>query len=106
MNRYDVLSAPFLRILKEIIDKCKRYKVACSVCGEMASNPIEALALLGLGYRDLSVSGAAFYKIKKMLRSVNTEHLADYVDTLLKRNQRSLRPQITAYAHDHGIAIF
>ncbi len=106
MNRYDVLSAPFLRILKEIIDKCMKYKVTCSVCGEMASNPIEALALLGLGYRNLSVSGSSFYKIKRMARSVNTKQLADYLNTLLKRNQRSLRSQIATYAYDHSIAIF
>jgi len=106
INRYDVLSAPFLRILKEIIDKCMEYKVTCSICGEMASNPIEALALLGLGYRNLSVSGSSFYKIKKMARSVNTEQLADYLNTLLKRNQRSLRSQIMTYAYDHSIVIF
>lgn len=106
MNRYDVLSTPFLRILKEIIDKCKKHKVNCSVCGEMASNPIEAMALLGLGYRNLSISGASFYKIKKMMRSVNTEQLADYINTLLKSEQRSLRSQMIAYAIDHNIAIF
>lgn len=106
MYRYDVLSSPFLRILKEIIDKCNHYKVACSVCGEMASNPIEAMALLGLGYRNLSVSGASFYKVKKMARSVNTAQLSDYLNTLLKKDQRSLRSQMTAYATDHNIEIF
>ena len=106
MYRYDVLSAPFLRILKEIIDKCKEHKVMCSVCGEMASNPLEAMALVGLGYRNLSASGATFYKVKKMIRSVNAEQLADYIKTLLKTTSRSLRSQLVAYANDHGIEIF
>ena len=106
MYRYDVLSSPFLRILKEIVDKCRKYKVICSVCGEMASNPIEALALIGLGYRDLSASGASFYKIKRMVRSVNTEQVADYMNNLLNTNARSLRSQISAYANDHHIEIF
>lgn len=106
MYRYDVLSSPFLRIMKKIIDKCNHYNVICSVCGEMASNPIEAMALIGLGYRNLSTSGSAFYKIKKMVRSVNTKQLADYIKTILKEDQRSLRLQMAAYAYDHNIEIF
>lgn len=106
MDRYDVVSTPFLRVLKEIIDKCNKYNVLCSVCGEMASNPIEAMALIGLGYRNLSVSGASFYKIKKLLRSINVEQLSDYLDNLLKTNPRSLRSQLIAYANDHAIEIF
>ena len=105
MYRYDVLSAPFLRILKEIVDKCKKYKVLCSVCGEMASNPLEAMVLLGLGYRNLSVSGAAFYKVKRMLRSADTGQLSDYMANMLKYDNNSLRAQIIAYANDHNIEI-
>ena len=43
-DRYDVLSAPFLKLMKLIIDKASQYKVYCSVCGEMAGNPLEAMA--------------------------------------------------------------
>jgi phosphotransferase system enzyme I (PtsP) len=105
-DRYDVLSVPFLRILKEIITQADKAKVLCSVCGEMASNPIEAMVLIGLGFRNLSCAGSAFGKVKKMIRSVDTRELADYVSTLLEFNQRTLRPQLIAYAHDHGIEIF
>ena len=105
-ERYDVLSVPFLKVMKEIISKANDANVLCSVCGEMASNPIEAMVLLGLGYKNLSISGAAFGKVKKMIRSANTELLADYLNTLLDFNQRTLRPQLIAYANDHGIDIF
>lgn len=105
-ERYDVLSVPFLRVLQEIICKANKHNVFCSVCGEMASNPIEALVLLGLGYRNLSISGASFGKVKKMIRSINTAEVEDYIKTLLDYNQRTLRPQLVAYASDHGIDIF
>ncbi len=105
-ERYDVLSVPFLRIMQDIVTKAAKANVLCSVCGEMASNPIEAMVLLGLGYRNLSISGASFSKVKKMVRSVNTGQLTDYIQTLLDFNQRTLRPQLTAYAYDHGIEIF
>lgn len=104
-NRYDVLSAPFLRLMQKIVEKAAQYKVYCSVCGEMASNPIEAMALIGLGYRNLSVAGARYAAIKKMICSMRVEDVEDYVKTLLKSPKTSIRPQLMAYAYDHTIAI-
>jgi phosphotransferase system enzyme I (PtsP) len=104
-NRYDVLSVPFLRLLKHIIDKSNQYKVHCSVCGEMAGNPIEAMVLIGMGYRNFSVSGSSYSDVKKMIRSLKKEDIEDYVKLLFKSGKKSLRPQLLSYAHDHGIAI-
>ena len=106
LGRYDVLSAPFLNAMKTIIDKARQYNVYCSVCGEMASNPIETLALIGLGYRNFSCSGSAFGRIKSMIRSVNCAEVEDYVQNLLKSSRATLRPQLIAYAYDHGIEIY
>ncbi len=105
-NRYDVLSAPFLKVMQEIVTKANQAGVYCSVCGEMAGNPIEALALIGLGYRNLSMSGSAFGKIKSMIRSLNIVDIEDYIKILLKSNQKTLRPQLISYANDHGIEIY
>ena len=105
LNRYDVLSVPFLSAMKKIVDKSNEYNVYCSVCGEMASNTIEALALVGLGYRNFSCSGAAFGRIKAMVRSIDTKELSDYVHNLLKSPRSTLRPQLIAYAYDHAIEI-
>lgn len=104
-ERYDVLSAPFLKLMKLIVDKANQYKVYCSVCGEMAGNPLEAMALIGLGYRNLSVSGASYAAVKKMINSMNVEDVEDYIKTILKSSKTSVRPQLTAYAYDHAIAI-
>ena len=105
-ERYDVLSAPFLRMMQQIITVANKHNVLCSVCGEMASNPIEALALVGLGYRNLSMSGSSFERVKSMVRSLNVEDIKDYMQTLLKSNRRTLRPQLISYANDHGIEIY
>jgi len=104
-DRYDVLSAPFLKLMKRIVDQAGQYKVYCSVCGEMASNPLEAMALIGLGYRNLSVAGASYAKVKKMILSMREEDVSDYVKSLLKSQKNSIRPQLSAYAYDHSIAI-
>lgn len=104
-DRYDVLSAPFLKLMKLIIDKASQYKVYCSVCGEMAGNPLEAMALIGLGYRNLSVSGASYAKIKRMIMSMKEVDVEDYIKSLLKSPKNSIRTQLSAYAYDHGIEI-
>ncbi|MBQ7303672.1 MAG: peptidase, partial [Alphaproteobacteria bacterium] len=104
-DRYDILSAPFLKVLREIVKKADKAKVPCSVCGEMASNPIEAMVLIGLGYKKLSVAGSAYSGIKNMIRSLNAQDITDYVQFLLKSPKRTLRPQLLSYAVDHAIAI-
>lgn len=105
-ERYDVLSAPFLRLMQNIIQKANKYHVYCSVCGEMAGNPLEAMVLLGLGYRHLSVNGASYGRVKSMVRSVNIQEMSDYIQTILKSSQKTLRPQLMSYAYDHGIEIY
>ena len=105
-ERYDVLSAPFLRLMGDIVAKADAAGVYCSVCGEMASNPIEAMALIGLGYRNLSSTGTSFGRVKSMIRTINAGEVSDYVKSLLKSKKRTLRPQLMAYAYDHGIEIY
>lgn len=104
-DRYDVLSAPFLRLMHEIVAKADKHGVYCSVCGEMASNPIEAMALIGLGFRNLSSSGSSFGRVKSMIRSLDVSEITDYMHSLLKSTRKTLRPQLIAYAYDHGIEI-
>ena len=70
-NRYDVLSTPFLRYLERIHKLCKKTKIPVNICGEMAGNPLDAIALLALGYRSLSVSGSAVGPLKKMIVKLN-----------------------------------
>ena len=105
-ERYDVLSAPFLRMMHTIVKKADKHKVYCSVCGEMASNPIEAMALIGLGYRNLSSSGSTFCRVKSMIRSLRVDDISDYMQLLLNSKNKTLRPQLVAYANDHNIEIF
>ena len=105
-GRYDVLSAPFLNLMKKIIKEANAAKVICSVCGEMASNPLDAMALIGLGFRNLSVSSASYGKVKAMIRSMSAKGVEDYLNNILSSSRRTLRPQLKAYAFDHAIEIY
>src|SRR6201988_4691863 len=50
-NRFDILSAPVLRALRDIAERGHAHNKPVTLCGEMASKPIGALALIALGYR-------------------------------------------------------
>ena len=76
-----------------------------SMCGEMAGNPIEAMALIALGFRSLSVAANALGPVKTMLRSLNAGELKDYLDDIGERTDHSLRPRLEAYARDHSIVL-
>ncbi|MFX5122975.1 putative PEP-binding protein, partial [Acinetobacter baumannii] len=49
-ERFDILSAPILRALRDIVRKATAARKGLSLCGEMASKPLGALALIALGY--------------------------------------------------------
>lgn len=105
-GRYDVLSAPFLNLMKKIIKEANNAGVPCSVCGEMASSPLDAMALIGLGFRNLSVSSASYGKVKAMIRSLSARGVEDYLNNILSSSRRTLRPQLKSYAADHAIEIY
>ena len=66
-DRFDTLSAPVLRALKDIADKAKKHGKPVALCGELASQPIGALVLAILGYRTLSLSPSAIGPVKALL---------------------------------------
>ena len=66
-DRFDPISAPMLRALRDIADKGREHKKPVTLCGEMASKPIGALALVALGYRSLSLTPSAVGPVKAML---------------------------------------
>jgi phosphotransferase system enzyme I (PtsI) len=67
------LDPEFIKMVKWCVDSAKRRNKPVVVCGEMASDPISALVLLGLGVKDLSLTLGAFYDIYELIGKVNCE---------------------------------
>ena len=82
-DRFDPISVPVLRALRDIIDKGREHGKPVTLCGELASKPIGALALVALGYRTLSVSPSALGPIKAMLLDVNAKESGELVRGML-----------------------
>jgi phosphotransferase system enzyme I (PtsP) len=104
-ERYDVLSPPVLRCLGAIVVACDRAGVPVALCGEMAGRPLEAMALLGLGLRTLSMAPPSVGPVKTMVRSALLKPLARYLDSLLDAPDRSVREKLRGFARDHGVVI-
>lgn len=104
-QRYDPLSPPMLALLQYLVRQCDAADVPVSLCGEMAGRPLDAMALVGLGFRRLSMPTGAVGSIRAMVRSLAVAPLADYLAQLAGSSDHSLRPQLKAYARDHAVEV-
>ena len=105
-SRFDSLSPSMLRALRTITQHTNRSGVPATLCGEMASRPIEALALIGLGFRKLSMSPAAVGPVKAMLLECHAGEVANLVERALDHSDgASLREALTHFATTAGIPI-
>ena len=69
-----------LRMIKGVAEAGKRFERPVSLCGAMASDPLAACLLVGLGLRDLSMEAAAIPEIKEAIRRLTVaecERLAE-----------------------------
>ncbi|PNG24620.1 phosphoenolpyruvate--protein phosphotransferase [Methylocella silvestris] len=106
-RRFDALSPPFLRALKQIADAARAASTQLTLCGEIGGKPLEALALLAIGYRSLSMSAAAIGPVKAMILSADLRLARALVMARLneKSTGLSLREVLAQFAEDHGIPI-
>ncbi|SDD92151.1 phosphoenolpyruvate--protein phosphotransferase [Rhodospira trueperi] len=104
-GRYDPLSVPVLRLLRDVREQCDAAGRPVTVCGEMAGHPLEAMALIGLGYRRLSMAAQGIGPVKQMLRSMDSGIVTNYVRTLIDRDAPNPRRALSAFARDHDITV-
>jgi len=103
-GRFDPLSRPFLRALRAIVGTAGA-KMPVTLCGELAGIPLGAMALIGLGYRSLSMAPAGIGPVKAMTIALDAGKLATLLNGLLDSDDGSaaLRPALTAFAESEGI---
>ena len=97
-ERYDWLSPSILRFLARVIAPAHAAGVPVAVCGEMGGRPLEAMALIGLGIRRLSITPAAVGPIKAMVRSLDHQAVTATMAQLLAHPPRDVRAALTDWA--------
>jgi phosphotransferase system, enzyme I, PtsP len=106
-ERFDPLSAPVLRALKDVTDRARKHGKPVALCGELASQPIGALALAILGYRSLSLAPSAIGPVKALLMELDLRkgeeailpHLAQPVGSV------SIRHKLESFAAAEGLQL-
>ena len=82
-NRFNPHDPSIVRQLHRVREVGKASGLPVSVCGEMASEPLSAVLLLGLGYDRLSVSPPALPLVKWVIRSIPEEAARRAADAAL-----------------------
>jgi phosphotransferase system enzyme I (PtsP) len=95
-DRYDPLSPPFLRVLRDIREACAQSGTPVSVCGEIAGRPLEAFALIALGFDRLSMPPGGLGPVKQMVLSTDREAARRGLAGLLTSSASSIRGEIEA----------
>jgi phosphotransferase system, enzyme I, PtsP len=104
-ERFDWLSPAILRFLKRVIDQAKAANVPVTVCGEMGGRSLEALALIGLGIEQLSITPAAIGPIKAMIRSLDISGAREIVADLVKTPPPSLRGALNDWSVENRVEL-
>ena len=102
-----MLSPPSLRALKLVADKAAVTNTSLTLCGEMGGKPLEAVVLVALGYRGLSMSPAAIGPVKAAILATDLAAMEQFVVDLVERidGGHSLREPLRAFAEDQGIPL-
>jgi phosphotransferase system enzyme I (PtsP) len=104
-DRYDPLSPPALRALQSIQKACADTGTPVSVCGELAGKPLEAFALLTLGFTRLSAPAGGVGPVKRMILSADLTAAKRGMTSLLGSSAGSIRNEIESLARKLNVAV-
>ncbi|HYF23791.1 MAG TPA: phosphoenolpyruvate--protein phosphotransferase [Caulobacteraceae bacterium] len=104
-DRYDPMSPPALRCLAAIQKACAETGTPVSVCGELAGRPLEAFALIALGFQRLSMPPAGIGPVKRMILSCDRESARKGVTNLLASSGGSVRNEIESLARKLNVVV-
>ena len=72
-SRFTPLHPAVLKLIRRTVFTAKQHGIDVAVCGEMASQPLMAFALIGLGVRQLSVAPRSVPLVKRIVRAISVE---------------------------------
>jgi phosphotransferase system enzyme I (PtsP) len=106
-NRFDAISPPFLRALKYIADKARAAGKPVTLCGELASQPIGALALIAIGYRSMSLSASSVGPVKAMVLDLDAAKATALMAPLLEAttHKGTVREKLEAFAATESLQL-
>jgi len=104
-GRFDPLSPAVLRALRAIVERAKAHGKRVALCGELAGRPLEAMALIGIGFRSISMSPASIGPVKAMILGLDVAALEAEMKRLMDSNIASLRQALTDFAASRNVPV-
>ena len=80
---FDSMHPSVLSAINHVVKIAQKYSKPVSVCGEMAGDPVAALALVGMGIDSLSMSTSSLLKVKKTIRSFSQKQAEELIEVAL-----------------------
>jgi phosphotransferase system enzyme I (PtsI) len=81
---YDHFNPGLLRLIKNVILQAHKHKINAGLCGEMASDPLATLLLLGMGLDELSMGAASIPYIKNIIIGNSLSKARDVCSNVMK----------------------
>ncbi|MCY7338924.1 MAG: phosphoenolpyruvate--protein phosphotransferase [Sphingomonas bacterium] len=104
-ERYDWLSPSILRFLRRVVIAADAAKVPVRLCGEMGGRPLEAMALIGIGLKQFSITPAAIGPIKAMVRSLDASAIETKMAAMLAKPPREFRKTLIEWGRRNGVKL-
>jgi len=79
----DMMSLPFLRLMGQCVAEAQKHGIRVGICGEMASDPLGFITLLGLGVDEFSMRPAALKNIMALIPQLNRVQVRGIVQSML-----------------------
>src|SRR5680860_324442 len=102
-DRFDALNPAVLRALRHIVRGADRHGTPLTLCGEMAGRPLEAMALVGLGFRSISMAPASVGPVTALILSLDAANLKETLGVLLEERKPSVREDLKRFATETGV---
>jgi phosphotransferase system enzyme I (PtsP) len=104
-DRYDILSPPALHLLNDIRQAAEAAGVPLTICGEAAGRPLEAMALIGLGFTRLSMPASGVGPVKRMARALDALSLQGELERWMATPKSSIRSELSGFAEQQRVPL-
>ena len=104
-GRFDACNPAAIRALHSIVEAADRAAIPVSVCGELAGRPVDALMLMALGYRNLSMSPLSVGPIKALVLDLDLGALKQKMTQVMHESvtAATIRPALEEWAQQQGL---
>ncbi len=101
---YDGLHPSVLRALHQLSKGAKKKNKPISVCGELASDPLALVLLVGMGFTSVSMSASALLRMKWVVRSVSLEEAQQLVKEVIEmEDAKEVRCYLESFLDEKGL---